>query len=312
MTSSTSLPFIKSSILLFSAASFSAIFVGENVAAHSCDFPFSIGMTCPFLNRPEELQQLVFLFSMSYHNLTRWGAAVLGHSTRWPGAWRDQGMWVHLGEGCAHPLWICVGEGSPGSGKEIRAAQEDGVWGGSPEGSFSTVIEPGQVSGPSPVLEGETEGRVILALYNGIKLVLIWIWKNPCYDPWNTSHLQKYASQMHLKPRQRTVSSVTKRNCKMIFPKHYFCASVCIPDRQTSPEAFGRKQGLQAHRWRQPALVSTSWVNVGATGPSGSWVMLCFGPCQAGVAGDPRRWAHWVSVATRRLDVSLSASLADC
>lgn len=36
-------------------------------------------------------------------------------------------MWVHLGEGCAHPLWICGGEGSPEPGKEIRVAQEDGV-----------------------------------------------------------------------------------------------------------------------------------------------------------------------------------------
>lgn len=59
MTSSTSLPFIKSSILLFSQQLFSAIFV-RMLLPTLCEFSFLIGMTCPFLNRPEELQQLVF------------------------------------------------------------------------------------------------------------------------------------------------------------------------------------------------------------------------------------------------------------
>lgn len=36
-------------------------------------------------------------------------------------------MRVHLGEECAHPLWICGGEGSPEPGKEIRVAQEGEV-----------------------------------------------------------------------------------------------------------------------------------------------------------------------------------------
>lgn len=36
-------------------------------------------------------------------------------------------MRVHLGEECAHPLWICGEEGSPEPSKEIRAAQKGGV-----------------------------------------------------------------------------------------------------------------------------------------------------------------------------------------
>ena len=111
------------------------------------------------------------------------------------------------------------------------------------------------------------------------------------------------------KTRQRTVSSVTKRNCKMIFLKHFLCLLHVSPTDRPLPEASWEETGTPSSQMQATSPGLHVLHECRGTGLQCSRVMLCFGPCQAGIAGDPRRWAHWVSVAIRRLDVSLSASV---
>ena len=93
---------------------------------------------------------------------------------------------------------------------------------------------------------------------------------------------------MHLKPRQRTVSSVTRINCKMIFPKHYFLCLMHVSQIDRSlPEASWEETGSPSSQMKATSSGLHVLGECRGTGLQCSWVMLCFGPCQAGFAGDP-------------------------
>ena len=294
MTSSTSLPFIKKQYFVIFSAAFFLLFL-----LRECCYPLFVIIVFPLLNWNDVsvseptwriAAARVSVLSFAGH-LTRVGRSPAGlqHTVTW--CMEGPGHGGASGWGVCIPSVDLWWRGEPGARQGEQSGP--GGWGGrrlSWAGPSCKVIEAGCQAGvrSQSSVGGRDRGRVTLGLYSGIKLVLILSLKNPCSDPWNTSHLQKDASQMHLKPRQRTVSSVTRINCKMIFPKHYFLCLLHVSQIDRSlPEASWEETGSPSSQMKATSSGLHVLGECRGTGLQCSWVMLCFGPCQAGFAGDP-------------------------